>query len=100
KRQRVNSGPEPLARAGELMRIAKGPSSVKRIAHGALNTPKFGETLAWVRDHLGFIWSEGVYEGKKDHLIGSFNRLDRGDNYVDHHVFFLLRHEKTGLNHI
>ena len=26
KRQRVNSGPDPLARAGELMRLPKGPS--------------------------------------------------------------------------
>jgi catechol 2,3-dioxygenase-like lactoylglutathione lyase family enzyme len=100
KRQRVNSGPDPLARAGELMRIKKGPSSVKRIAHGVLNTPKFEETLAWFRDNLGFICSDDVYEGQKEHLIGSFNRLDRGDTFVDHHVFFLLRHEKTGLNHI
>ncbi|MFZ0841521.1 MAG: glyoxalase, partial [Xanthobacteraceae bacterium] len=100
KRQRVNSGPEPLARAGELMRIKKGPSSVKRIAHGVLNTPKFEETLAWFRDYLGFICSDDVYAGEKEHLIGSFNRLDCGDTFVDHHVFFVLRHEKTGLNHL
>ena len=36
----------------------------------------------------------------KDNLIGSFNRCDRGDTYVDHHVFFCLDHEKTGLNHL
>ena len=36
----------------------------------------------------------------KDNLIGSFNRCDRGDDYVDHHVFFCLAHEKTGLNHL
>jgi catechol 2,3-dioxygenase-like lactoylglutathione lyase family enzyme len=100
KRQRLNSGPEPLARAGELMRIPKGPSHVKRIGHGVLNTPKFDETVGWFRDKLGFICSDDVYEGEKKNLMGSFNRLDRGDRYVDHHVFFCLRHEKTGLNHV
>ena len=99
-RQKLNSGEDPLARAGELMRLPKGPSQVKRIGHGVLNTPKFGETVAWFRETLGFICSDDVYAGDKSNLIGSFNRLDRGDDYVDHHVFFCLAHEKTGLNHL
>ncbi len=99
-RQKLNSGEHPLARAGELMRLPKGPSHVKRIGHGVLNTPKFDETIAWFRDTLGFICSDDVYAENKKNLIGSFNRLDRGDDYVDHHVFFCLRHEKTGLNHL
>ncbi|MGZ5916318.1 MAG: VOC family protein [Methyloceanibacter sp.] len=100
RRQRLNSGDEPIARAGELMRLPKGPSHVKRVAHGVLMTPKFDETVAWFRDTLGFICSDDVYAGEKSNLIGSFNRCDRGDAYVDHHVFFCLRHEKTGLNHL
>jgi len=99
-RQRLNSGEEPLARAGELMRLPKEPSRVKRIGHGVLNTPKLDETIAWFREMLGFICSDDVYAGEKSHLIGSFNRLDRGDDFVDHHVFFCLRHTKTGLNHL
>ena len=82
------------------MRLPKGPSQVKRIGHGVLNTPKFHETVAWYRETLGFICSDDVYAGDKSNLIGSFNRLDRGDDYVDHHVFFCLVHEKTGLNHL
>ena len=100
RRQRLNTGNEPLLRAGELMRLPKGPSHVKRIAHGVLMTPKFDETVSWFRDTLGFICSDDVYAGEKSNLIGSFNRCDRGDAFVDHHVFFCLRHEKTGLNHV
>jgi len=100
RRQKLNTGEEPLSRAGELMRLPKGPSHVKRVAHGVLMTPKFEETLAWFRETLGFICSDDVYAGDKGNLIGSFNRCDRGDIYVDHHVFFCLRHEKTGLNHL
>jgi hypothetical protein len=100
KRQKLNSGESPLSRAGELMRLPKGPSHVKRVGHGVLMTPRFGETVAWFRDTLGFICSDDVYAENKNNLIGSFNRCDRGDDYVDHHVFFCLAHEKTGLNHL
>ena len=100
KRQKLNSGEAPLSRAGELRRLPKGPSHVKRVGHGVLMTPRFGETVAWFRDMLGFICSDDVYAENKDNLIGSFNRCDRGDDYVDHHVFFCLAHEKTGLNHL
>src|SRR5262245_34293728 len=74
KRQKLNTGLEPLSRAGELMRLPKGPSHVKRIGHGVLMTPKFRETVAWFRETLGFICSDDVYAGAKDNLIGSFNR--------------------------
>ena len=100
RRQKLNTGEEPLLRAGELMRLPKGPSHVKRIGHGVLMTPKFHETVGWFRDTLGFVCSDDVYAGEKNNLIGSFNRCDRGDAYVDHHVFFCLNHAKTGLNHL
>jgi hypothetical protein len=41
-----------------------------------------------------------VYAGSKDNIIGSFNRLDRGNTFVDHHVFFCVRNERAGLNHL
>ena len=99
KRQKLNTGEDPLLRAGELMRLPKGPSHVKRIGHGVMMTPKFRETVDWYREMLGFVCSDDVYAGEKNNLIGSFNRCDRGDTYVDHHVFFCLKHEQAGLNH-
>jgi catechol 2,3-dioxygenase-like lactoylglutathione lyase family enzyme len=100
KRQRLNSGEAPTARAGELMRLPRGPAHVKRIGHGVLMSSKFTETVKWFRETLGLICSDDVYAENKDHLIGSFNRCDRGDTYVDHHVFFCLNSEKSGLNHM
>jgi catechol 2,3-dioxygenase-like lactoylglutathione lyase family enzyme len=98
--QKVNTGDEPLRRAGELMRLRKGPSRVKRPAHGVMMTPRFDETVQWFREALGFICSDDVYAGEPGNLIGSFNRCDRGDTFVDHHVFFCLRSDKCGLNHL
>jgi hypothetical protein len=99
-RQPLNMANEPLRRAGTLMRLKRGPAHVKRIGHGVLGTPKLRETVGWFRDTLGLICSDDLYAGSKDHIIGSFNRCDRGADYVDHHVFFCILHEKTGLNHL
>ena len=100
KRQALNTGDDGLKRAGELMRLADGPSRVKRIGHGVMTSPKVMETVRWFRDTLGFIGSDDVYAGAKDNIIGSFNRLDRGREYVDHHVFFCITNERAGLNHL
>jgi catechol 2,3-dioxygenase-like lactoylglutathione lyase family enzyme len=56
--------------------------------------------VAWYRDTLGLLTWDDVYAGTPDNLIGSFNRLDRGERYVDHHVFFCIQGKKTGLNHL
>ena len=99
-RQQINTGANPHARAGEMMRLPKGASRVKRIGHGVMGTPKVKETVNWFRQNLGFVCSDDVYAGDKENLIGSFNRCDAGDAFVDHHVFFAIHNERAGLNHI
>jgi catechol 2,3-dioxygenase-like lactoylglutathione lyase family enzyme len=98
--QEVNSGAAPNRRAGEVMRIHRGRSRVKRIGHGVLATPNLPDTVKWFRETLGFVCSDDVYAGTEDNLMGSFNRCDRGDEYVDHHVFFCMRNPRAGLNHL
>src|SRR5439155_601858 len=93
ERQALNSGLDPLKRAGELYRLPKGPSRVKRIGHGVMASPRITETVQWFRDTLGFVCSDDVYAGSKDNIIGSFNRSDRGETYVDHHVFVCIKNE-------
>jgi catechol 2,3-dioxygenase-like lactoylglutathione lyase family enzyme len=98
-RDPMNTGSEPLRRAGRLMRLSGSPAPIKRIGHGVLGTPKVRETAEWFRQTLGFICSDDVYAGDKDNLIGSFNRCDQGDEYVDHHTLFCVMNERAGLNH-
>ena len=66
----------------------------------ATEATKVKETVNWFRHHLGFICSDDVYAGEKENLIGSFNRIDGGDTFVDHHVFFAINHHNAGLNHV
>ena len=96
--QRLNMGPESENRAGELMRIHTGRSRVKRMGHGVIGAPNLQETVAWYREMLGFICTDDVYAGEKNNIMGSFNRCDQGDDYVDHHVFFCIQADKAGLN--
>ena len=100
RRQLLNYGSERLRRAGELMRIAKGPAHVRRIGHMVLMSTDLRRTVDWYRRTLGFLCSDDVYAEREDNLVGSFNRCDRGDDYVDHHVFFCIQGKKNGLNHL
>jgi catechol 2,3-dioxygenase-like lactoylglutathione lyase family enzyme len=100
ERAPMNTGPEPLRRAGTLMRPRKPPAPIKRIGHGVLATPKVRETARWFQETLGFVVSDDVYAGSRDNLIGSFNRFDCGDEYVDHHSLFCVVNARAGLNHL
>lgn len=95
----VNTG-DVKVRQGELMRLERGPSQVKRAAHAVIMTPNATEKVKWYRDMFGLVCSDEVYAGEKDHIIASFNRCDQGETYVDHHVFLCIEGPKVGINHL
>lgn len=95
------SNVDKFARSGELWRKPKGPSHPKRIGHGVIGTPKLRESISWMRHHIGLIGTDEVFvEGDEDKVIASFNRIDAGKKFVDHHVFLFVHNEKAGLNHV
>ena len=96
----LNTGDNKYNRAGKLMRLPAGPSHVKRAAHAVLMTPNANSKIQWYRDVLGLVCSDEVYAGSKDNIIASFNRVDKGETYVDHHIFLLIDGPTTGLNHL
>src|SRR5208283_5249680 len=99
-RPAVNSGDNKYRRKGELFRVQRGPSHIKRFGHFVVMSKNFEKTLGWYRETLGFRCSDEFYAGEKNNVVGSFNRLDRGEDYVDHHAFFCIRSDKAGLNHL
>ncbi len=100
RRQELNSARAPLQRKGELMRLPFGPARPKRIGHAAIATPRVKETVAWFRETFGVLCSADVYDGRKSNVVNSFNRVDRGREYVDHHMFVCFYNKKPGLNHL
>ncbi len=99
-RPAVNTGEDKTRRRNALYRVERGPSHIKRIGHFVLMSANFGKALGFYREMLGLRVSDEVYVDQKTNVVGSFNRLDRGDDYVDHHVFFCIRGDKSGLNHL
>ena len=100
-RQEMNTGAQRLRRAGELFRLNRGePTPVKRLAHVVLGSPAVRETTDWFRSKLGMISSDEIIAGPANKLIGSFIRVDDGDDYVDHHSVFIIAAPSTGLQHI
>jgi len=98
--QSMNTGANKLRRAGELLRVERRPSRVKRIAHVVLMTSNAANKVRWYREMLGFLPSDEVYEGSQDNIVASFNRCDRGETFVDHHTFLCFESPTTGLNHL
>ena len=102
QRPPVNTGEDKTQRRNALYYkgVQRGPSHIKRIGHFVVHSPQFERTLGFYREMLGLRCSDDVYADSKDNIVGSFNRLDRGDDYVDHHTFFCIRSDKAGLNHL
>jgi catechol 2,3-dioxygenase-like lactoylglutathione lyase family enzyme len=102
KRQRSNTGSEPLARKNELYRIDRSrPSPIKRLAHVVIASPQVTETVDWFVSALGMIVSDHIRDGpNKEVHVGSFIRVDQGDRPVDHHSVFIIRSNAPGLHHM
>ncbi len=99
--QSLNTGADPLARKGELFRLPGGQLPVIRIAHLVIVTPELDETTRWFHDNLGLVCSDAVYAGEPGNVIGSFNRCDCGDEFVDHHTLALFNFgDMKGMHHI
>lgn len=72
-------------RVGELPAVSHGPSHVRRIGHLVLESAEPEALYVWYHERFGLTKSDAVTlpDGSPQMV---FSRLDRGDDYVDHHV--------------
>lgn len=96
----INTAQARDRRLGIVTRLAAGPVAAKRLGHGVIVSTDLPKALAWYREMLGFIPSDEIFRDDERNVISSFNRIDRGETYVDHHVFFCMQGPKAGLNHL
>jgi hypothetical protein len=92
--------PREYVRGPQGASIRRGPSRVRRVSHGVVTSPQIQQTLDWYHATLGLIPSDEIYAGTPDNRLGVFSRLDHGDQPVDHHVIFVVRHQKAGAHHL
>jgi hypothetical protein len=91
---------EVMKTVGDPLRLQFGPSRVKRLSHGVFSTPRLKETLRWFRYCFGLLCTDEFYVGDRDNVVGSFNRVDRGPDLVDHHVLNCYHNPRAGLQHL
>ena len=79
----------------------RGPARLWRLGHIGLFVKSFAASTKWYAEKLGLIGSD-IYHipGKPQAKIVGFFRLDRGDDYVDHHVVAFMQDERGGCHHI
>jgi catechol 2,3-dioxygenase-like lactoylglutathione lyase family enzyme len=73
------------ARVGTLPAVKRGPSAVRRIGHLVLESGDPETLYSWYHKHLGLTASDAVRLPDGSHQM-IFSRLDRAEEFVDHHV--------------
>jgi len=86
-------------RRGELVRLERGPAQCKRLGHVVLNITDFRITDAFYKSHFGMVSSDELTNDGGE-VIMAFNRVDRGQDFVDHHTLLTVPSDKPGLGHI
>jgi catechol 2,3-dioxygenase-like lactoylglutathione lyase family enzyme len=87
-------------RVGTLLRVAPGPSQVKRCGHAAIKTADLDRLWTWYRRHLGLLVSDDLYVEEPGRPLGRFARCDRGGEPADHHVLLFLAMGEAKLGHV
>ena len=96
----MNTGGARFNRAGERKALQPGPAQVKRLGHVGIVAPDPSATHAWYRDTLGLLGSDEIYVEAADNVVASFNRVDQGETFVDHHTLLCVAGDRAGLNHL
>lgn len=95
----VNSATAPNARRGRGPWAPDARAHVIRLAHAVLRTEKFDASAAWYRNTLGFACSDQAVD-ENGQVEGVFNRVDRGEEFSDHHSLLVAKANRTGWHHL
>ena len=96
----LNWDAEVLSTMGDPLRLQFGPSRVKRMSHAVIAAKDLPKTLAWFKQTFGLLPTDEFYRPDRSNIIGSFHRLDRGSEPVDHHCLNVYQGLKPGLQHV
>lgn len=98
--QRYNQGAEKT-RWGERQSTTEiEPALLLRLGHIGIFVRDFKATAAWYQEVLGLLPSDVMWSGSPDNPIAGFLRIDRGEEWVDHHVLALIGFGKSDLHHV
>ena len=86
-------------RQGEFVRLESAPAQCKRLGHVVLNVTDFKATDNFYKSYFGLVSSDECFNDAGETCL-TFNRVDRGKEYVDHHALLTVPMAQAGLGHI
>lgn len=95
-----NQGTEKQRRGSAQYQPPLGPPPLLRLGHVGLFIADWKATDLWYREVLGLIPSDLLFAGPPENVVGGFYRIDRGDEWVDHHVVAFFQMGQPGLHHL
>lgn len=88
-------------RVRKFNRYTPGPAAVHKLGHYGLCVTNFDAQLEWYTRHFNLAPTDFLYvpdgEGKKD--VAVFAHVDRGEEPVDHHTFFMSSNKTAHVHH-
>ncbi|KAL2837463.1 Glyoxalase/Bleomycin resistance protein/Dihydroxybiphenyl dioxygenase [Aspergillus pseudoustus] len=89
-------------RLRKFQRFEPGPAAVHKLGHFGLCSTKFEPLVDFYTKTFNLVPSDFLYieteDGKRKN-VALFAHIDRGDQYVDHHSFFLSTNATSHVHH-
>lgn len=87
-------------RTNTFVRVDHGPAQVVKLGHFVLHVRDHHASVAWLRQRLGLVPSDYMGPpGDPAAAAGTFLRVDRGSELVDHHCMLILGTDKPTVHH-
>ncbi|VVE31032.1 VOC family protein [Pandoraea anhela] len=87
-------------RVNRAVRVAAGPVPVRRLGHFVLHVLDHDVSVEWLQTRFGLMASDFLAPpDQPDRVVGSFLRIDAGEQLVDHHCMLVLGAQKAGVHH-
>ena len=95
-----NHGGERTRQGAAQYNAPVGAPHLLRLGHVGLFVRDFAASARWYQDKLGLLPSDVMYADRADNLVAGFYRIDRGEEWVDHHTIAFFGFGKSDLHHL
>jgi catechol 2,3-dioxygenase-like lactoylglutathione lyase family enzyme len=97
---RYNTGLVKSRRGARQLMPDRAPPQVIRLGHAGIFVTDFARSVEWYTRTLGLLLSDGVHMAEGGKTLAAFYRLNRGDEWVDHHSIAMFAGATPGIQHI
>ncbi|MEU9321088.1 VOC family protein [Streptomyces sp. NPDC048295] len=87
-------------RVNSFVRQPVAPCTIARLGHFVLHVKDHDASMTWLNERFNFLPSDYFLPPDQDGpVVGTFVRLDLGEQLVDHHFMLVLQSDWVGVHH-